>query len=41
MLVLEVCFRLLAMFDELFYLLHVFLCDRSGRAIRGRAGAVF
>jgi hypothetical protein len=40
-LVLEACFSLLAMFDVLFYLLHDFLCDRRGRAIRGRAGAVF
>jgi hypothetical protein len=28
MLVLEACFSLLAMFDVLFYLLHVFLHDR-------------
>jgi hypothetical protein len=40
-LVLEAFFSLLAMFDVLFYLLHVFLCDRRGRAIRGRAGAIF
>jgi hypothetical protein len=38
-LVLEACFCLLVMFDVLFYLLHVFLHDRSQRAVRGRTSA--